>query len=95
MAGEKPSFEDARTIINMVRNHFYSQNPQMGYLMFRVDSIRKNGKDGVWIVICSYFETFGSSNRVYYKLKVNLNDGSFGDNNIIDEAIAKKEISGE
>jgi hypothetical protein len=93
MTEKNPSFEDGRTIINIVRNHFYSQNPQMGFLMFRVDSIKKNGSDGVWVVICSYMESFGSNKRIYYKLKVNLNDGSFGDNNIIDEVEAKKEIS--
>ena len=62
--------------------------------MFRVDSIKKNGSDGVWVVICSYLESFGSNKRIYYKLKVNLNNGSFGDNNIIEEVDAKKEISG-
>ncbi len=95
MAGEKPTYEDARTIIDLVRTHFQNQNPQLGYLFFRIDSIRANSKDNVWIVICSFLESFGSRNRIYYKLRVNLKDGTFGDAHTITEEQAKKEINQE
>lgn len=95
MAGEKPSYEDARTIIDLVRSHFQNQNPQLGYLFFRIDSIRANSKDGVWVVICSFLESFGSQKRIYYKLKINLMDGTFGNIHTILEEEAKKEISQE
>jgi len=92
---EKPSYEDARTIIDLVRTHFQNQNPQLGFLFFRIDSIKKNGVDGVWVVICSFLESFGNKNRIYYKLKVNLTDGTFGDTHTLPEEEAKKEIGQE
>jgi len=87
----KLSYEDARTIIDSVRKHFQSQNPQLGYLFFRVDSIRANSKEGVWVVICSFLESLGAQNRIYYKLRVNLNDGSFGDIHVITKERAEEE----
>ena len=95
MSGEKPTYEDARTIIDLVRSHFQNQNPQLGYLFFRIDSIRANSKENVWVVICSFLESFGSRNRLYYKLKVNLIDGTFGDVYTLTETQATKEINQE
>ena len=95
MAEEKPSYEDSRTIIDLVRSHFQNQNPQLGYLFFRINSIKANNKDGVWVVICRFLESFGSQKRIYYKLSVNLKDGTFGDIHTMIEDQANKEIQGE
>ena len=66
---EQISYEDTRNVIDAVRGHFQRQNPQLGYLLFRVDSIKANSKESVWVVICSFLESLGSPNRIYYKLK--------------------------
>lgn len=95
MAEKKPTYEDARTIINLVKSHFQNQNPQLGYLFFRIDSIKANNKEGVWVVICSFLESFGSQKRINYKLRVNLNKGTFENLQTITEEQVKKELSEE
>ena len=86
-------FQDARIIIDMVRVHFQKLNPQLGYLFFRVDMIRKKQNADRWTVICSFLEGFGSPNRIYYQLEVLTNNGNFENQKTITEEQAQREIN--
>lgn len=85
-------YQDARIIIEMVRNHFQKLNPQLGYLFFRVDLIKRKNNDK-WVVICSFLEGFGSPNRIYHELEVLTKDGSFENLKIITKEQAETKIN--
>jgi hypothetical protein len=75
MSGEQPSIEDARKIIDLVRDHFAKQEPTLAFLHFRVESINKNDDPTIWKVKCSYDKSFGNSERLTFRLKINSKSG--------------------
>jgi len=64
---------DAVTVTNTVKAYFENYNPQLGFLLFRIESVDPNDKPGVWIVKCSFKASFGSTKRLYYELHVSNN----------------------
>jgi hypothetical protein len=82
---KKMNYNDSRTIINLVREHFEKQNPQIGFLFFRIESVKKNEDKSKWVIICSLLESFGCNKRIFYNLKVSVKNGIFTEVNKIEE----------
>ena len=74
--GSNINYEDARIITQLVKEYFERLNPQLGFLLFRIESLSPNTKPGVWVVKCSFKASFGSNKRLYYELHVSK-DGTF------------------
>jgi hypothetical protein len=48
----------------------------VGMLHYRIEDLTKNGEETQFYVICSLLSAFGSQERLYYKIKVNIKDGA-------------------
>ncbi len=61
---------DAVIITQKIKNYFENITPQLGFLLFRIESIDPNTKPNIWVVRCSFKASFGSNKRLYYELHV-------------------------
>ena len=61
---------------DIVRNYFISTYSPWIFL-FQIESIRKNSKENVYIVQCSFFRQQGGYEKNYYTVKVNIKTGKF------------------
>ena len=48
----------------------------VGMLHYRIENLTRNGDKTQFYVICSILSSFGSQERLYYKIKVNIADGN-------------------
>ena len=48
----------------------------VGMLHYRIENLTQNGDKTQFYVICSILSSFGSQERLYYKIKVNIADGN-------------------
>ena len=48
----------------------------VGMLHYRIEDLTRNGEETQFYVICSILSAFGSQERLYYKIKVNIKDGN-------------------
>lgn len=48
----------------------------VGMLHYRIEDLTRNGEKTQFYVICSILSAFGSQERLYYKIKVNIEDGN-------------------
>ena len=67
--------------IELTRAVFESIHGNLGLLKFNIEELTpKNGTNGKesqkWEIICSFFETLGSSSPSRYKVLVNLSDNT-------------------
>ena len=75
----KPSaIDDARSVTQMVKDYFEKINPQLGFLLFRIEEVNPNSKPDYWVVKCSFKASFGSNKRLYYELHVSK-EGHFAE----------------
>jgi len=61
---------DAEVITKKVKQYFENINPQLGFLLFRIESIDPNTEKDWWVVKCSFKASFGSNKRLYYELHI-------------------------
>ncbi len=67
--------DDAGKATDFARNYLERQHGNLGTLLFRVEEVKPNTKENVWVVSCSLFTSLGQTKRAYYKIKVNINSG--------------------
>ncbi|MEA3329407.1 MAG: hypothetical protein U9Q06_01560 [Nanoarchaeota archaeon] len=60
----------------IVRKYLDDNFGNVGMLHYRVEDVTRNGDKTQYYVICSILSAFGSSERLYYKIKVNISDGA-------------------
>lgn len=72
----KVSQIDAGNATSIARSYLEENYGNLGMLLFRVISVQPNGTKDQFHVICSLLNSIGSSKRLYYKIKVNITDGS-------------------
>lgn len=77
--------------VQLVRSLFEAIHGNIGLLKFNIDELEplngKNGKESkIWKVVCTFYETLGSTSPSKYEARVNLEDNSielkklFGEN---------------
>ena len=59
----------------MAKKYFTKIHDNLGLLGFKVEEVKKNGTRYVWLVDCSFYPTIGSSERSYYRVRININTG--------------------
>ncbi len=82
--------------IELTRAVFESIHGNLGLLKFSVEElIPTNGSNGEeskkWDIICSFFETLGSTSPSRYKASVNLNDNTITIKKLSGEAAAPEQ----
>lgn len=60
----------------IVKKYLDDNFGNVGMLHYRIEDLTKNGEKTQFYVICSILSAFGSVERLYYKIKVNINDGA-------------------
>lgn len=66
---------DALKITNTVKEYFEKVHGNLGLLLFKVESVKPNSKENIWIVQCSFYPSLGSAKRASYRVKVNIKTG--------------------
>ena len=72
----------------MAKRYFTKIHDNLGLLGFKVEEVKKNGSNDVWWVDCSFYPTIGSSERSYYRVRININTGII---DVKEKDIAKKQ----
>ena len=67
--------DDAGKATDIARNYLEKQHGNIGLLLFRVEEVKPNTNENIWIVVCSLFTSLGSTERAYYEIKLNVKDG--------------------
>ncbi|MFQ5620942.1 MAG: hypothetical protein ACE5FT_03795 [Candidatus Nanoarchaeia archaeon] len=62
---------DAAEATRIVRAYFQEQSGPVGVLFFRVESVKPNSKEDVYIVRCSFYPAPGTPQPTRYEVKVN------------------------
>ena len=60
----------------IVRDYLEQNFGNVGMLYYRVESLARNGDNTQFYVTSSLLSGFGSKERLYYKIKVNIEDGN-------------------
>ncbi len=68
-----------------VKGHFESVHGPMSVINFLIGNIKKNTEEKYWEVFCSFYPGFGAKKPLTYKVKVDLEDGSIIDQEILIE----------
>ncbi len=58
-----------------VIRYFEEIHGNLGLLSFRVQDVRPNSDENIWIVDCNFYPSLGNKERVYYNVKVNIKTG--------------------
>jgi len=67
---------DGAKATKIVRDYLEQNFGNVGMLHYRIEDLTKNGDKTQFYVICSLLSAFGSKERLYYKIKVNIEDGA-------------------
>ncbi len=60
----------------IAKNYLEDNYGNVGMLHYRIEDVTRNGDETQFYVICSILSSFGSKERLYYKIKVNISDGA-------------------
>jgi len=66
---------DGAKATEIVKNYLEQNFGNVGMLHYRIEDLTRNGNATQFYVICSLLSAFGSQERLYYKIKVNVEDG--------------------
>lgn len=66
---------DGAKATKIVKDYLEQNFGNVGMLHYRIEDLTKNGDKTQFYVICSLLSSFGSQERLYYKIKVNVEDG--------------------
>ncbi|MFH1234924.1 MAG: hypothetical protein V1493_04920 [Candidatus Diapherotrites archaeon] len=77
--------DDAGKATEITKNYLEKAHGNLGLLLFRIEQVKPNTKEHVWLVRCSVFTSLGSSKRTYYELKVNIKTGRVEEVNKIEK----------
>jgi hypothetical protein len=66
---------DAGRATAVARNYLEKNYGNVNMLLFRIEYARPNDVKDQFHVLCSLLHSFGSVNRLYYHIKVDINDG--------------------
>ena len=66
---------DGAKATKIARDYLEQNYGNVCMLYYRVEEVTKNGEETQFYVICSLLSAFGSKERLYYKIKVNITDG--------------------
>jgi len=66
---------DGAKATTIVREYLEQNFGNVGMLYYRVENLERNGDKTQFYVSCSLLSGFGSKERLYYKIKVNIEDG--------------------
>ena len=66
---------DGAKATKIVRDYLEQNFGNVGMLHYRIEDLTRNGDKTQFFVICSLLSAFGSKERLYYKIKVNVEDG--------------------
>ena len=70
---------DANKATYLVRRYLERNFGNLGFLLFRVEQVEPNGKKDIYKVLCSLLPNIGSSERVFYYIRINIKTGKFLD----------------
>jgi len=73
---DKISQVDGAKATAIVKKYLDDNFGNVGMLHYRIEDLTRNGEKTQFFVICSILSAFGSIERLYYKIKVNINDGA-------------------
>lgn len=80
---------DALEATAVARNYLEENYGNINMLLFRIKYARPNDAKDQFHVLCSLLHSFGSVKRLYYQIKMDINDGS------ITEVIKGEEKGGD
>lgn len=66
---------DGAKATKIVKDYLEQNFGNVGMLHYRIEDLTRNGNKTQFYVICSLLSAFGSQERLYYKIKVNVEDG--------------------
>lgn len=66
---------DGAKATKIVKDYLEQNFGNVGMLHYRIEDLSRNGDATQFYVICSLLSSFGSKDRLYYKIKVNVEDG--------------------
>jgi len=67
---------DGAKATTIAREYLEQNFGNVGMLYYRVENVERNGAKTQFYVTCSLLSSFGSKERLYYKIKVNIADGN-------------------
>ena len=67
---------DGAKATKIARDYLEQNFGNVGMLYYRVENLERNANKTQFYVICSILSAFGSNERLYYKIKVNIEDGN-------------------
>jgi len=67
---------DGAKATTIAREYLEQNFGNVGMLYYRVENLERNGDKTQFYVTCSLLSAFGSKERLYYKIKVNISDGN-------------------
>jgi len=67
---------DGTKATTIAREYLEQNFGNVGMLYYRVESLERNGAKTQFYVTCSLLSAFGSKERLYYRFKVNIEDGN-------------------
>jgi hypothetical protein len=67
---------DGAKATKIARDYLEQNYGNVGMLYYRVEDVTRNEDKTQFYIICSLLESFGSDERLYYKIKVNIEDGA-------------------
>lgn len=66
---------DGARATTVAREYLEQNFGNVGMLYYRVEGVERNTEKTKFYVVCSLLSSFGSKERLYYKIKVNIADG--------------------
>lgn len=67
---------DGAKATSIAREYLEQNFGNVGMLYYRLENLERNIEETKFYVICSLLSAFGSKERLYYKIKVNIADGN-------------------
>ncbi|GEM_PF-2296764 len=67
---------DGAKATSIAREYLEQNFGNVGMLYYRLENLERNTEETKFYVICSLLSAFGSKERLYYKIKVNIADGN-------------------
>ena len=62
----------AANAAKITRKFLQDNYGNIGMLLYRIHSVKRNSEDNVYEVLCSILPSVGDSERIYYLLKVDI-----------------------
>ncbi len=67
---------DGARATTIAREYLEQNFGNVGMLYYRVEAVERNTEKTKFYITCSLLSAFGSKERLYYKIKVNIADGN-------------------